>query len=62
MERKTLDLKNHPASKYIMSNTNILSQEFKRFATLLYQGILYSIISLKGPTDDFLRKKSVRLP
>lgn len=29
---------------------------------MFYQGLLYSICSLKGPSEDFLRKRSVWLP
>ena len=62
MEKKYVDVKLHPAGKFIHGSKAPSVEEYKRFARLLYQGIFYSICSLKGPSDEFIRKKCVRLP
>lgn len=59
--RDGLNFKSHPASKYIR-NTYPTKNEFKKFITLFYRGLYYSINNLKGPSEEFIRKKSVALP
>ena len=51
----------HPAAKCI-GTPNLKPHEYKKFVHLLYYGLTYSTKNLKGPTDDYLRKKSVTLP
>lgn len=53
---------NHPACRFIFSGSPPSATELKKFACILYQGLLYSICSLKGPSEEYIRKKSVRLP
>ena len=42
--------------------TKPAEQDFKKFITLLYRGLYYSVNNLKGPSEEFIRKKSVTLP
>ena len=51
----------HPTLKYLFG-TNPTQDEHRKFAKLLYQGLFYSVCSLKGPSQEYIRKKSVRLP
>ncbi len=51
----------HPAAKYIGSH-NLKREEYKKFVHLLYYGLTYCVKNLKGPTEEYLRKKSVTLP
>lgn len=36
--------------------------EYKKFVTLLYKGLYYSINNLKGPSQEYINKKKVKLP
>lgn len=36
--------------------------EYKKFVTLLYKGLYYSINNLKGPSQEYVNKKKVKLP
>jgi len=40
----------HPAAKYLFSTVPTLN-DFKKFVSLLYQGLFYSVCSLKGPSE-----------
>lgn len=60
-QKSTFDYKNHPAAKFLKS-TVPTKTEFKKFVTLLYRGLYYSVNNLKGPSEDFIKKKSVTLP
>ena len=43
------DFKSHEAAKFI-KDTLPSHAEFKKFATLLYRGLYYSVNNLKGPS------------
>ncbi len=42
--------------------TNPPLNEYKKFVTLLYKGLFYSVNNLKGPSQEYIKKKSVKLP
>ena len=42
--------------------TNPTHAEFKKFISYFYQGLYYSLCNLRGPSEDYIRKKSVKLP
>lgn len=50
----------HPAFQYFRGTTPTL-MEFKKFSTLLYKGLFYSINNLKGPSQEYINKKKVKL-
>lgn len=50
----------HPAYQYLRGTTPNLV-EFKKFTTLLYKGLFYSINNLKGPSQEYINKKKVKL-
>lgn len=50
----------HPAATFLRgSNPNYF--DFRKFATVIYKGLFYSINNLKGPTEEFINKKKVKL-
>jgi 6-pyruvoyl-tetrahydropterin synthase len=50
IEHKNIyDISSHEASKFIRG-TNPTKVEFKKFVTLFYRGLYYSINNLKGPS------------
>lgn len=51
----------HPYAKFLRGNYPEL-QEFKKFTTLFHKGLYYSVNNLKGPSEGFIKKKSVTLP
>jgi hypothetical protein len=51
----------HPASQYLRGTSPSLT-EFKKFATLFYKGLFYSVNNLKGPSQEYINKKKVKLP
>ena len=51
----------HPAAKFLFGTVPTLT-DYKKFAALLYQGLFYSVCSLKGPSEEYIRRKSIRLP
>ena len=51
----------HPYAKFLRGNWPELN-EFKKFVTLFYKGLYYSVNNLKGPSEEFIKKKSVTLP
>lgn len=40
----------HPAEKFLFA-TSPSSQQFRKFATMLYQGLAYATCALKGPSE-----------
>lgn len=48
--RDTFNYRSHPASKYLMGSCPT-KNEFKKFLTLFYRGLYYSVNNLKGPSD-----------
>ena len=54
-------LRKHPAYRFIRT-TQPTVLEYKKFATLLYKGLFYSVNNLKGPSAGYIRKKQVKLP
>lgn len=59
--REGFNYRSHPAAKYVRS-TCPTKNEFKKFLTLFYRGLYYSVNNLKGPSEEFIRKKTVALP
>ena len=57
-----VDLKGHPAGKYILATQGVPLQDFRKFVSMLYQGLFYSVCSSKGPSLDYIKKKAVKLP
>lgn len=51
----------HPAARLI-GTSNIKKEEYKKFVHLLYYGLTYCVKNLKGPSEEYLKKKSVTLP
>lgn len=51
----------HPGFSFIRA-TNPALNDYKKFATLLYKGLFYSVNNLKGPSQEYIKKKSVKLP
>jgi CTD small phosphatase-like protein 2 len=51
----------HPAFKYIRCKTPSES-DLTKFAILLYRGLHYGLKCLKGPSENYIKKKKVRLP
>ena len=60
-QKNIFDIANHEASRFIRG-TNPTKAEFKKFVTLFYRGLYYSVNNLKGPSEEFIKKKSVTLP
>jgi hypothetical protein len=50
----------HPAYQYFRGTIPTF-MEFKKFSTLLYKGLFYSINNLKGPSQEYINKKKVKL-
>ena len=50
----------HPAYQYIRGTT-LNFAELKKFSTLLYKGLFYAINNLKGPSQEYINKKKVKL-
>ena len=51
----------HPAFVYLRG-TSPGHNEYKKFVTLLYKGLFYSVNNLKGPSQEYIKKKGVKLP
>jgi len=51
----------HPAFSYLRG-TSPNHNEYKKFVTLLYKGLFYSVNNLKGPSQEYIKKKGVKLP
>ena len=51
----------HPGFKFIRDTSPSLT-EYKKFTTLLYKGLFYAVNNLKGPSQEYIRKKQVKLP
>jgi len=51
----------HPAFVYLRG-TNPSHTDYKKFVTLLYKGLFYSVNNLKGPSQEYIKKKGVKLP
>lgn len=51
----------HHAAKYLRG-TIPDKVDYKKFITLLYRGLSYSLYNLKGPSEEFIKKKRVKLP
>lgn len=51
----------HPYARFLRGNQPELN-EFKKFVTLFYKGLFYAVNNLKGPSDEFIKKKSITLP
>lgn len=51
----------HPGFTFIRATSPPLN-DYKKFVTLLYKGLFYSVNNLKGPSQDYIKKKSVKLP
>ncbi len=51
----------HPGFSYIRAKGPALN-DYKKFVTLLYKGLFYSVNNLKGPSQEYIKKKSVKLP
>ena len=51
----------HPAAS-LLRGSQPNTTEFKKFITLLYRGLYYSVNNLKGPSEEYLKKKKVKLP
>lgn len=56
-----LAYESHHAFKFIRG-TAPSAVDFKKFVTLLYRGLSYSVYNLKGPSEEFIKKKKVKLP
>ncbi len=56
-----IDFQGAPASRFLLGTIPTVN-DFRKFAAYLYQGLVYSICNLKGPSEEYLRKKSVKLP
>ena len=51
----------HPYAQFLRGNQPEF-HEFKKFVTLFYKGLFYSVNNLKGPSEEFIKKKSITLP
>ena len=51
----------HPAFSFIRGTSPAMN-DYKKFVTLLYKGLFYSVNNLKGPSQEYIKKKSVKLP
>lgn len=51
----------HPGFTFIRATSPPLN-DYKKFVTLLYKGLFYSVNNLKGPSQEYIKKKSVKLP
>ena len=45
-----------------LRGTNPHHNDYKKFVTLLYKGLFYSVNNLKGPSQEYIKKKGVKLP
>lgn len=54
-------LHKHPGYRFIRATTPT-PVEYKKFSTLLYKGLFYAVNNLKGPSQEYIRKKQVKLP
>ncbi len=50
----------HPA-RYLVRSDHVADAELKKYMTLLYRGLNYSLKNLKGPSEAFISKKKVYL-
>ena len=55
------DHQSHDAAR-LLYGSQPTRVEFKKFVTLLYRGLFYSVNNLKGPSDEFIKRKSITLP
>ena len=51
----------HHAYQYLRG-TSPAHNDYKKFVTLLYKGLFYSVNNLKGPSQEYIKKKGVKLP
>ena len=51
----------HPGFVHIKA-TSPAPNDYKKFVTLLYKGLYYSANNLKGPSQEYIKKKGVKLP
>lgn len=51
---------NHPGAK-LLRGSHPNATEFRKFTSMLYRGLHYSINNLKGPSEEYLKKKKVKL-
>lgn len=51
----------HPAAK-LLRGSHPNPTEFRKFTSMIYRGLHYSINNLKGPSEEYLKKKKVKLP
>lgn len=58
---ETSPYRKHPAFFYIRA-TSPAHNDYKKFVTLLYKGLFYSVNNLKGPSQEYIKKKGVKLP
>lgn len=49
-QKSLFDFKSHEAARFIKGTTPSKT-EFKKFVTLLYRGLYYSVNNLKGPSE-----------
>lgn len=57
---KPIEYEPHYAEKYLFGTIPAFN-DFKKFVNLLYQGLFYSVCSLRGPSQEYIRKKGVKL-
>ena len=55
------DIQYHPVQQFLFG-TIPTTEQLKKFANLMYRGLFYSVCSLKGPSQEYLRKKAISLP
>ena len=58
---ETSPFRKHPGFVYIKATSPSLN-DYKKFVTLLYKGLYYSANNLKGPSQEYIKKKGVKLP
>ena len=51
----------HHAYQFLRG-THPAHTDYKKFVTLLYKGLFYSVNNLKGPSQEYIKKKGVKLP
>ena len=59
-KKNNFQCKSHLAAGFLFGSSPSRA-EFKKFITLFYRGLFYSVNNLKGPSEDFIKKKSVTL-
>ncbi len=51
----------HPISR-VLYGSEISRPNLQKYVTTIYQGLFYSVNNLKGPSEGFIKKKSIQLP